>query len=513
MNGHRKTVIGFFFVVASLPLAVYSAPFSPALPRLLSTCQRQAEPTQLAPTDLLDEARTKVGEGDYESAAKLLQQYLILEPGDRTARVELARVYSWDARYPESLAVYDKLLLDSAFDSDLGVERAQVMGWMGQYPDAEAAIRGILALEPEHLEANLLLASLLEWQGKTEESQQVYQWVIKLDPSRQQEGSETPEPTAPSQGREWMLRFHNEYSGDINGFTRFSSRLGLRIPVFPVISLTPFAHATVMDEKDQAALWGAGGGLAIDWQVVERLSMGVEGSGLFYPDLPEQVDWRGAFAVTAAPAEWLYLSLRLHTELYGELGQSMAALTGGVRSWGGDLSAYTALGRFEAFALLTLQSVDRPGYASSLVTTGLFSPKVRLFGEKHRFYLGYKLWFTGHSEAAPLIYNYWSPARYFTHHLMVHLAGPVGAGSYFVEAGGGLGHEYEPASGVGSATPQDARWAFFPVAVGGAGLRLPLAPRVELETGGWTTFSRRIDGPTDSQYVLWFVEANLNFRW
>ncbi len=512
MSRQRKTAIGFFFVVASLPLSVLSAPFSPTFSQLLSFVQRQAEPPQMAPGDFLDEARTKVGEGDYESATTLLRQYLALEPDDRTASIELARVLSWDARYPESLAVYDGLVADSAFDSDLGVERAQVMGWMGKYPEAEAAVRGVLALEPEHLEANLLLASLLEWQGKTEESQQVYQWILKLDPSQQKEGV-TQDPTPPTQTREWLLRFHNEYSGDINGFMRFSSRLGLRIPVFPVVSLTPFAHATVMDEKARAALWGAGGGLAIDWQVVERLSMGVEGSGLYYPDLPEQVDWRGAFAITAAPAEWLYLSLRLHTELYGELGQSMAALTGGVRSWGGDLSAYTVLGRFEAFALLTLQSLDRPGYANSLVTTGLFSPKVRLFGETHRLYLGYKLWFTGHSEAAPLIFNYWSPARYFTHHLMIHLAGPVGAGSYFVEAGGGLGHEYEPASGVGSPTPRSAQWALFPVAVGGAGLRLPLAPRVELETGGWTTFSRRIDGATDSQYVLWFVEANLNFRW
>lgn len=510
---HMQSLVAFFFAVAGVGLQHAAAnPGAPSLHSLLHLVQQQEEPGALTPADVLDEARTKVGEGDYAAAAKLLNQYLLVASDDDQARLELARVFSWDARYPEALVVYDELLANRAFDSDLGVERAQVLGWMGKYPEAEASVRGVLALEPEHIDANLLLASLLEWQGRIEESQQIYQWVLKLDPSSDPGGGEE-ESENPAATSEWRLRWANQYTGDINGFLRFGSRLGLGIPIAPLVHLTPFAESSVMDEEDSDALWGAGGGLAIDWRVIGRLTMGLEGSALYYFDLPDQVDWRGAFRMSTSATDWLHLSMRLHTELYGAAGQSVAALTGGVRSWGGDFSAYAASGRFEGFAMLTLASLTRDGYANSLVTTGMVSPKLRLFGDEHQLFLGYKLWFTGHSEPAPIVYHYWAPARYITHHLILHLKGPVGGGSYFVEAGAGVGHEFEPASGGDSKTPIEANWSFFPVALGGAGLRLPLTSGLELEMGGWTTYSRRVEGALDSQYVLWFLEANLNYRW
>jgi tetratricopeptide (TPR) repeat protein len=517
-----ESLVAFFFV-AFCGAPVAADPLSPAL-RSLGNCTSlqeepetpvplQEEPETLGPADILDEARTKVGEGDFENAAKLLSQYLVFTPEDSQARLELARVYSWDGRYAEALVVYDELVTPEGFDNDLAIERAQVLGWMGKYPEAEAAVQEVLALEPEHIDANLLLATLLEWQGRMEESQKVYQWVLTLAPDIASSGGGGDEPDGPAATKEWGLRWANQYTGDINGFMLFGSRLGLGIPVVPLVRLTPFAEGSVMDDRDADALWGAGGGLAVDWQVAERFSMGVEGSALYYFDLPDQVDWRGAFRMSTSPVDWLYLALKLHTELYGAAGQSIAALTGGIRSWGGDLSAYAASGRFEGFAMLTLANLVRDGYSDSLVTTGLFAPKFRLFGETHRLFLGYKLWFTGHAEASPLIYSYWSPARYLTHHLLLHLKGPVGGGSYFVEAGAGLGHEFEPATGVGSDEFVEENWSYFPVAQAGAGLRLPLTTRLELELGGWTTYSKRLEGAASSEYMLWFLEANLNYRW
>lgn len=507
-----RSLFSFFFAVALCGQSVAAEPSLAALTSLPQLLSQQEEPATPVPADILDEARGKVGEGDYPNAARLMSQYLVFVPDDSQARLELARVLSWDARYGEALVIYDEILAGRAFDSDLGVERAQVLGWMGKYPEAEAAVRGVLALEPEHIDANLLLAALLEWQGRVEESQQIYQWVLKLDPDRAGETADK-EPENPAAGREWLLRFANQYTGDINGFMRFGSRIGLGVPIVPYVRLTPFAEGSVMDDENSDALWGAGGGLALDWRVVERFSMGIEGGALYYFDLPDQVDWQGAFKLSAAATDWLYLSLKLHTELYGAAGQSLPALVGGVRAWGGDLSAYSASGRFEGFALLSLTNLVRDGYSNSLVTTGLLSPMIRLFGEDHRLFLGYKLWFTGHSEAAPLAYRYWSPARYLTHHLLLHLKGPVGNGSYFVEAGGGIGQELEPATGTGTPSPVAEHWSYFPAAVAGAGLRLPLTTRLELEMGGWTTYSRRLEGATDSQYVLWFLEANLNYRW
>ncbi len=512
--GQRQVIslVAFFFAVAFFCAPATAEQHSHPLYSLHNFTCLQGEPDTLAPADILDEARTQVGEGDYEEAAKLLSQYLLFVPEDEQARMELARVFSWDGRYEEALVVYDELLDAKAFDSDLAVERAQVLGWMGKYPEAEEAVLIVLDVEPEHIDANLLLASLLEWQGRVEESQEVYQWVLKLDPSNTGTGA-TEEPEDPAATREWLLRWANQYSGDINGYMRFGSRLGLGVPVLPLVRLTPFAEGSVMDDSDSDALWGAGGGLAVDWRIVEQFTMGVEGSALYYFDLPDQVDWRGAIKLSTTVDDWIYLAWNLHTELYGAAGQSLPALVGGVRSWGADFSAYAASGRFEGFAMVTLANLTREGYNDSLVTTGLIAPKFRLVGENHRLFLGYKLWFTGHSEASPVIYSYWSPARYLTHHLLLHLKGPIWGGSYFVEAGAGLGHEFEPASGEGSATPTEENWSFFPVAQAGAGLRLPLTTRLELEMGGWTTYSKRLEGTASSEYMLWFLEANLNYRW
>ncbi len=505
-------VVTFFFAVAFLGAPAAADPLFPPFQSIHDCSQLQEEPAVPEPVDVLDEARTKVGEGDFETAAVLLNQYLLFNPDDSQARLELGRVYSWDGRYEEALQVYNQLVEAEGFDSDLRVERAQVIGWTGDYPAAEAAVQAVLAVEPEHIDANLLLASLLEWQGRTEESQKVYQWVLKLDPNSGSAGTAS-EPQEPGTAGEWLLRFANQYVGDINGFTRFGSRLGLRLPVLPLISLTPFAMASVMDDSDNSALWGAGGGLAIDWRVAKKLSMGVEGGALYYFDLSDQVDWQASLRASSALADWLHVSLRLHTELYGEAGQSLAALVGGVRTWGGDLSTYMASGRFEMFAMLTLLYLDRPDYTGSLVTTGMATPRIRLFGDEHRLFLGYKLWFTGHSEASPLIYNYWSPARYLSHHLLLHLKGPIGGGSYYIEAGAGVGHEFEPESGVGTDSFVEENWSFFPVAQAGAGLRLPLTTRLELELGGWATYSKRLEGSLSNEYMLWFLEANLNYRW
>mgnify|MGYP002640461610 CR=1 FL=1 len=506
------SLFAFFFGVALCGQSVTAEPLDSPLPALHQLLSGQEEPATSGPADILDEARSKVGEGDYANAAKLLSQYLVFVPDDSQARLELARVLSWDASYDESLAVYDEILAARAFESELGVERAQVLGWMGRYPEAEAAVREVLAVEPEHVDGNLLLASLLEWQGRQEEAQEVHKWLLKIDPSSQPAESEI-ETKSPEPGDAWQLRFANRYSGDINGFALYGSRLGLRMPVLPLFSLTPYAMTTMLDDPNSAAQWGVGGGLAIDWKVVEEVSMGIDAGALYYLDLPDHTDWQGAFKVSTAPVDWLYLAMRLHTELYGEAGQSLAALANGVRAWGGDLSAYSAYGRFEAFALLTLVSLDRPGHSSSLVTTGLVAPMVRLFGDNHRLFLGYKLWFTGHSEAAPVTYSYWSPARYLTNHLLLHVKGPIGSGGYFVEAGAGVGQEFEPAAGEGTTSPVAEHWSFFPVAQAGAGVRLPLTARLELEMGGWTTYSKRLEGATGSQYVLWFLEANLNYRW
>ncbi len=333
-----------------------------------------AEAEGEAPPDraalILDEARAAVGDARYKRAVELLQQYLELKPEDRQVRLELARVLSWDARYAESVLIYDRLVAEDVWDMDLAVERARVMGWNRDYVNAEAAVREILAVEPEHVDANLLLAAVLEWQGKMEEARQVYQWILKFDPENEtaRSGRQTP-PTVTGEG--WSLSWRNFHEGDNQDYLHFGTRLEAGMPVLPRIRLVPYADFSLLTQRNHPWYPGIGGGIGLDWTVFDGFTASVAGGVHARFDLPDVLDWQTSLRLAWSPAPWLYLSLRGFTQLYGPIGQSVGALEGGVRAWGGDLSGYLRAGRFTLFGLLTLMGLERDGYSNSLVTTGM----------------------------------------------------------------------------------------------------------------------------------------------
>src|SRR4051812_13882686 len=62
------------------------------------------------PDEVLALAKAYVGLGDYDTAINLYEQYLQLRPNDTEARINYARVLSWDRRYPAAERQYEKLI-------------------------------------------------------------------------------------------------------------------------------------------------------------------------------------------------------------------------------------------------------------------------------------------------------------------------------------------------------------------------------------------------------------------
>jgi len=496
-----------------------------------------AQPAPADPVPELDaatlwqQANVAMEAGDYELAIELCQLLLVREPANPDPLLAMARVHSWQARYPESIEQYDRYLGARPNDLDARVERARVLGWKGDYVAGEAAIREVLVLEPENVDANLLLASLLEWQGRQQEAADVYAWVARIDPAAavpgagpgdEPEGGE-PGPDAPGTdpseepvpGNRGKLSALASYAGDSNGFARVAGRVG---PTFGLpgtnVSLGAFAAAQMLKDGNTSAVGGYGGGLTATWLVDPRVELAAEASALYYPHAGGVLDYGGLLG-----ASWFFsaawsLGVTLDTLLWGGPGQSAATQLAQVRAWRGSVWSWVEHKRFNMWGQLSIAGLTGPGHPATAVTTLGLQPMVRVVGTDPRFLVGYKLWGINYSSPAPAESPYWSPALYVSHQLALRLEGDLPRkGVWYLDAGGGLGHEWKrPLVGSGGAS-QPGEWVLFPVVSGGAGVRAPLTERLDLRLGGWSTFSSRTWQGRLSRYALWEAETELTYRW
>ena len=85
---------------------------------------------------VLSLAKAYTGAGDYRTAERLYERYLRMRPNDAEARIQYARVLSWDQRYPQSEAQYEMLLANDPNRADLRLEYAQIQSWNSEFAPA-----------------------------------------------------------------------------------------------------------------------------------------------------------------------------------------------------------------------------------------------------------------------------------------------------------------------------------------------------------------------------------------
>ena len=85
---------------------------------------------------ILSLAKAYTAIDDYDQAIDLYEDYLALRPADEKARVNYARVLSWDRRWTASERQYEKILAENPDRADLRLELAQVISYDADYSRA-----------------------------------------------------------------------------------------------------------------------------------------------------------------------------------------------------------------------------------------------------------------------------------------------------------------------------------------------------------------------------------------
>jgi len=86
--------------------------------------------------EMLSLAKAYTGLEDYDNATNLYDRYLKIRPDDTTARIQYARVLSWNREWRASEAQYETLLNRYPDRADLRLEYGQVLSYDSNYKDA-----------------------------------------------------------------------------------------------------------------------------------------------------------------------------------------------------------------------------------------------------------------------------------------------------------------------------------------------------------------------------------------
>ncbi|HKS25694.1 MAG TPA: tetratricopeptide repeat protein [Thermoanaerobaculia bacterium] len=98
------------------------------------------------PDEILSLAKAYTGLEDYDAAITLYNRYLRLRPNDTAARIQYARVLSWDRRWAASERQYEMLLSQYPDRADLRFEYGQVQSYDADFSNALHTFRTVTDL-------------------------------------------------------------------------------------------------------------------------------------------------------------------------------------------------------------------------------------------------------------------------------------------------------------------------------------------------------------------------------
>ena len=112
--------------------------------------------------------------------------YLARRPRDTTARIALARVLSWEKKYPEAIAEFNAALAVNPRSTPARVGLAQVLAWKGDLAESIRRYDEILREQPANLDAQRGKAFALLWSGNWEQARPLFQTVLRRRPNDQE---------------------------------------------------------------------------------------------------------------------------------------------------------------------------------------------------------------------------------------------------------------------------------------------------------------------------------------
>lgn len=141
-------------------------------------------------SDVLAMAKAYTGLGAYPQAIRLYDAYLTNHPDDRQARMNYARVLSWDRRYDAAQAQYERLLRDDPDRADVRLEYAQAMSYDSEFVPAIRELRGLTDLSdnPRNYlytrvptQAHYNLGQIYRWYGWRDQAAIEQNRALELD--------------------------------------------------------------------------------------------------------------------------------------------------------------------------------------------------------------------------------------------------------------------------------------------------------------------------------------------
>ena len=133
----------------------------------------------LAQADLKAQAEEAFRNDRYPEAMALYEKIVAASPTDSFSLKRLALLYSWDNRLEESIATYQKALAVNPKDDDARRELAKINSWAGHYAAAESGYQELIRAHPEDTTLKLDLARMLAWQNKFDAARALYQPLVE----------------------------------------------------------------------------------------------------------------------------------------------------------------------------------------------------------------------------------------------------------------------------------------------------------------------------------------------
>lgn len=145
-----------------------------------------AVPAAAAADDELARGVALVRTGDYDAAAAVLGGILVEDPGNREARIWLARALTFSGDFTGGETAYREILSASPGDVEARLGLSDVLAWQKRYREAGLILSDLAKERPDDPEVRTRQGKVAFWSGNPDEAKRHFEKTLSLDPDNEE---------------------------------------------------------------------------------------------------------------------------------------------------------------------------------------------------------------------------------------------------------------------------------------------------------------------------------------